>query len=363
MKKQQVIGFAAILLLMVGSTLCTFGCSQGSNSPATTTSSTTTTSHSTITTTSTSTTTTSINPLVGSTWAYSDGMSTRPGKRSGAAEQFGSNLWLIGGAVSPDDNLTSEVMAFDGTNFGLPIVGQFSARKRLGSTVHDNAIWIFGGSNDSIPTYYNDFWWSDNGTTWQYGGTAPADTIATRDGASLIDFNGDLYVCGGGMENTNYVDVWKIPTTGGNIGTPILTHTFTGALGISNMVVYRNQLWVGIAILDNGTVETRAATSEDGTNWVVSSGVSYWGTNFPSEIDVFDNRLWVFGTDNILDNSHGNDVVYSTDGITWITATSEAPWTGKEGPFKAAFHNKFWIIGGANPTVLPTTEVWYTPAP
>src|ERR1022692_2171901 len=42
----------------------------------------------------------------------------------------------------------------------------FTPRSDQTSLVYNNAMWIIGGVNTTVPTYFNDVWSSTNGSTW-----------------------------------------------------------------------------------------------------------------------------------------------------------------------------------------------------
>ena len=126
--------------------------------------------------------------------------------------------------------------------------------------------------------------------------------LPARNGAELIEFNGEYWFLGGAEafsrpRRTYYNDIWK---------------------------------------------------SSDGKNWQKVVDNAPWEERSDFNLFAYDNKLWLIGGDN--NNKAGttwyNDVWSSDDGITWTQVIQHGPWETRNSMSVTTHNNKMYLIGG-----------------
>ncbi|SDI50445.1 hypothetical protein SAMN05216338_102417 [Bradyrhizobium sp. Rc2d] len=191
----------------------------------------------------------------------------------------------------------------------------WSRRDSAGFVVHDDRIWLVGGTADDQKTGLTDCWSSLDGLTWTKELEQAPWTPTVQ--SMVVSFSGRLWRMGGFIHSGN---------------------TFVPA----------GEIWF----------------SQDGRGWTRATAQAQWPARGGGALVAFEGRLWLLGGAQSL-RSEGsrqalNDVWFSKDGITWTQALQDAPWQPR------AFHNalahdgQLWILGGGHwgndPTFL--NDVW-----
>ena len=84
--------------------------------------------------------------------------------------------------------------------------------------------------------------------------------------------------------------------------------------------------------------------SIDGINWTQTTASAGWFGRYYYTSLVYDNKMWVLGGTNGINNL--NDVWYSTDGINWSQITANAGWLARSNHTSLVYNNKMWVLGG-----------------
>jgi hypothetical protein len=93
-------------------------------------------------------------------------------------------------------------------------------------------------------------------------------------------------------------------------------------------------------------------------NWSDIADSVAWTWRNGMAVLNFNNKMWVLGGYDNINNVDKNDVWSSSDGITWTQATSAAGWAGREDMGYAVFNNKMWIMGGSTIGGTNFHDVW-----
>jgi hypothetical protein len=232
---------------------------------------------------------------------------------------FRSRLWLIGGMelVGSDfenGTFTNVVWSSaDGVTWENAGAAAWPPRKSTAVAVHQDRLWIFGGSTSvaadgSNDEFLNDVWSTADGVTWIQA-TAAAPWPPRAD-AGVEVFNDELYVVGGAGFN----DVWR---------------------------------------------------SRNGADWTLVARNAEWSARNDNGTAVFDGKLWVFGG-YVGDNRNAqNDVWFSTDGASFVRQIENAPWSPRSGAHNVVFQNKLWIFSGKHTGDDPVWQgdIWRMSAP
>ncbi len=195
-----------------------------------------------------------------------------------------------------------------------------------------------------------------------------------RDGAGLLELNGDLYMLGGwngsapppffgGTKRTTN-EVWKSTDKG-------VTWTLILAEGLAPWSPRHTAGWVshsdgymyiigsdvfngpGSTPLAGGGIGTSDVyRSNDGVTWQTMTTTAPWGPRVLHMAASFGGALYVMGgqTNGADWTSAQNDVWKSTDGgVTW-TQQPDAPWSKRaqsnSGNGLPTFNQKLWLMGG-----------------
>jgi hypothetical protein len=106
-------------------------------------------------------------------------------------------------------------------------------------------------------------------------------------------------------------------------------------------VVYGGRIWVmggSNLVASVISVFNDVWSSPDGINWTQEVAAAAWAPREGHRALVFDNRMWVIGSDN--------DVWSSSDGVNWAQETAAAPWGQALFPAFEVYRNRMWVIGG-----------------
>ena len=189
-------------------------------------------------------------------------------------------------------------------------------------------------------------WWSKDGETWTQV-DAPIDNsklFSARDGHQVVVHDDQLWLIGGSDDDGRKNDVWRSEDgetweevrPDGESG----SDHFTARNG-HQVVVHDDQLWL-IGGRDGGGTKNDVWRSEDGETWIRATNNERFSARSRHQVVVHNNRLWVIGGD---DNAK-NDVWYSEDGVNWTEATGSANFSERYSHQVVAYNNRLWVIGG-----------------
>ncbi len=281
---------------------------------------------------------------------------------------FNNNIWVIGGSdqstyyndvwYSSDGNYW-----FDATNSTgvIPFTGRYGHT----SVVFKNSIWVIGGfstngspaPNNYFPT--NDVWYSGDGTNWNCATSGTGFPV--RFYHTSVVYNNKIWVIGGGCSGEGpqifYNDVWY-SSDGTNWNKATANAAFSQRYGHSS-VVFNNLMWViGGYQPGSPNLLNDAWYSSDGTNWY-SSTTNASFTARQNHISISTNNLmYVIGGANGLNCF--NDVWYTGDGTNWTRAVDNDLAFGARSSFTGLyFNNKIWVIAGAGSSGAYYNDIWY----
>jgi hypothetical protein len=260
---------------------------------------------------------------------------------------FNNKMWVLGGMAggSPVGNVycSSDGATWSDTTCGTS-APPWGARYGLSAVVFNNKIYVLAGNSGS--STLNDVWSSSDGTNWTEVtagscSNACANSYPVRSNAQVFAFGGKLYIMGGFNGATYYNDVWY--STDGSTWTQITANGSGGNApwsGRGNVAgqVYGGDMWVMGGW--NGTSYLNDVwCSADGTNWYDSttggqcggtSAASWSGRNAPSSV-VYNNRMWVIGGKTGA-STFNNDVWSSTPPAIGVGSTLAAADTSITSP-------------------------------
>ena len=193
--------------------------------------------------------------------------------------------------------------------------------------VHDDKIWVLGGI-DAAFNFYADIWSStDSGLTWTE--VSPTDTHwAGRSYHQSFIHDDKIWILGGTIldgtvNHTN--DIWSSADSGltWTEVSPIETH-WSGRSGHQSFV-HDDKIWV-LGGYDGNSYKNDIWTSADsGITWKeVSPTETHWSGRSGHQSFVYDDKIWVLGgyVGNSFNESaivdYRNDIWSSADGgVTW----------------------------------------------
>ncbi|MFA5887387.1 MAG: PGF-pre-PGF domain-containing protein [Candidatus Nanoarchaeia archaeon] len=237
-----------------------------------------------------------------------------------------------------------------------------TVRYGMGVAIAPNGtIWLTGGYNGV--SYYNDVWYSPDGSTWTQATSSAA--FSQRYGHSLIvKSDGSLWLMGGwdGSSSTRYNDIWN--------STDGITWTLVnGSAAWDNRTLFQavvtsdNIMWLMGGENNSGTPVMKGDVwnSSNGADWYLVNSTAFSGRRQHAAVVGNNSRIWVMGgTDG---TSYNNDVWYSDDKINWLAPnTSAIPWTGRYGSAAAytPSDKRIWLLGGYEEITGGKNDVWHT---
>lgn len=227
---------------------------------------------------------------------------------------FNNKMWLLGGllpgTMTNFSAVTNKVWSSaDGLTWTVSApaspTSRWSIRERINAVVHQDKLWVIGGSGypafgntNSNGVAYNDVWNTTDGASWT-SINATAAFIA-RCNPSVFVYKDKIWLIGGIDNGKNYLnDVWN--TTDGVTWTQVTTQTaFTPRQG-HRVVVHNNQLLLIGGETAEGAQADLWASEDDGVNWtkIETGDPRALPGNFPARIHfsafVNNNTIWLMG--------------------------------------------------------------------
>ncbi|SFI49122.1 hypothetical protein SAMN05216525_109149 [Bradyrhizobium sp. Gha] len=319
-------------------------------------------------------------------------------------------LILVGGLISGAVGIASYRPAPDPSWKAVTSDAPWAPRDNAGLVIHENRIWLIGGTPAKTPQGLSDCWSSAEGLTWtkeldqapwsptvqsmviafagrlwrmggfyQDGDTfAPVAEIwssqdgrswtrageadwSPRGGGALVSFSGRLWLLGGTRhprnEGTepNFNDVWV--TDNGTTWTQVVQNAPWQARAFHNAVVHEGQIW----ILGGGYWGKKAAAyqdvwcSPDGRSWTRKTAMAEWPGRIWSASASFRGALWSMGGLVPSTRAGSDDIWYSKDGAVWYPYLSKM-WVPRMAHSALVFSDRLWVVAGSNFDFLH--DVW-----
>lgn len=200
-----------------------------------------------------------------------------------------------------------------------------------------------GGLIYQTSTMANDVWASEDGFTWKK--VRDHAEWSPRKGHELVEFNNRLWLIGGATSVDQYKsgkdfvnDVW-VSDNGMNWNV-VTTNGGWPAIDNPRVIVFQNKMW----LISGGGLEN-VWNSTDGETWT-KIGKPNWAPRWDNGVEVYDNKLWVYGGREANPRNAFNDVWTSDDGIDWRLEQEHAPWTPRSGGNSVVFKDQLWIFAG-----------------
>lgn len=272
-----------------------------------------------------------------------------------------NKLWVIGGHTSQtyNDVWSSE----DGANWVRVLSAtssesatQFGQLRDFSAVSYNGKMWVIAGHDMNANGDTNDVWSSTDGKTWTK--VPPADGVAKFDpraDARLLVHNNKMYLLGGTRtSSTAFQDIWS--STDGSTWTKeagTLPAFYAGPL----VFFYGDDLWYIGAEKYNGIHKSSDAgvtwtTIKESSNAVVSG---QYPIRQAAQALLFDDKLWVIGGIcsgcSISHNTLRNDVWYadlkaSNAGANWQKVDTTNSFPERIDHAATVKDNKLWVLGG-----------------
>lgn len=206
-------------------------------------------------------------------------------------------------------------------------------RHGMATVFFKNKLWMLGGMK-TWDDFRNDTWHSDDGKKWVQAVTN-ASWSKRRD-HQVFTYKNKLWLIGGvassgkvnELPTIALSDTWS--SDDGIHWNLISNSAPWQGKGYSKILVFNNKIWL---------VGTESWYSEDGKTWTKAAFKNIWPNRRSNGVLVFDNKLWVYGGIEL------NDVWHSSNGTDW-NKLNNAPWTPRTTNYSTVFKNKLWIYSG-----------------
>lgn len=217
---------------------------------------------------------------------------------------FQGKLWLMGGWADgrlKTHSASAQVWnSNNGTDWTLVTdKAGWSPRLAAGIAVHDNKLWILGGTENyyfgTDKSIRNDVWCSADGKTWTC--VTPNAPWQPRAYHQVVTHAGKLWVMGGGNYQPNYQalnDVWC--SANGKDWTRVTDHAPWHPRLWFSAVTHRDRLWV-LGGWSNNPAKNWADVwySKDGAKWHPLKTVNTPKERHEHSALVFQDKIWMLG--------------------------------------------------------------------
>ena len=227
--------------------------------------------------------------------------------------------------------------------------GAFSPRDTAEGAIFQGRYWLSNGYYHGN-VLHRDLWSSDDAVNW----TAVSEATPYDGYSELVVFQEQLWAIKG--------SVWR--SADGKNWTQVLEKTPFGARGYGEAVVFKDAIWQ----LGSGADVWRTT---DGVTWEQVIAEAPYGNRSASAVTVFQNKLWLLGgktpgantppESGYEDTTTHNDVWCSEDGVTWKQVNKKSGWSPRQWFAAEVYQNRLWVIGGydnVNNTNLG--DVWFS---
>ncbi|MFA8450694.1 MAG: putative Ig domain-containing protein [Bacteroidales bacterium] len=187
-----------------------------------------------------------------------------------AGEVFKGKLYSIGGHA--DIDVSNEVISSEDGIIWTTQVASFSPRKKMGSCVHNNKLFVAGGSG------LNDVWFTENGKDWTKACDKISDKFPHFWNPKLVSLNGSLVLFGGHKTDWGFNDNERNVFISNDDGKTWQENTIPFQINLDECwtyFVYNDQLYVlanndGNSKHDQGNIflsKAKFFVTKDGVKW------------------------------------------------------------------------------------------------
>ena len=224
-------------------------------------------------------------------------------------------------------------------------------------TLFDGKVWSFGGENSYVPSggLTDELWNSANGKNWASVPTVDL-SVEGRKSHSLTHFDGKMFLIGGeNISATFFNDIWySIDGTTWNYSSGLSSF---GIIVAHQTIVYRGRMYVIAGDLITGN--TKVLSTSDGLTWIMETSNAFSGRGGHKAV-VFNDTMYVIGGEDIA-STRLNEIWSSTNGSTWTPVTTSGTiFSPRNGHTATVYNNKVWIIGGRDDGALYKNDIWYS---
>ena len=234
--------------------------------------------------------------------------------------------------------------------------GIYTAKESMAIPFKDK-LFLFG-SNSSTATQY-----TMNGMHWT---THPeARAFGQKKGGQVVEFDGKLWVIGGGGADGLTAEVWS-STDGFNwrLVTEIQTQIngqvvkMHGRKG-HQVIVFQDELWLIGGENKYGDLKADVWSSSNGQYWTRRTDFAPIGRRTNHKAVVYNEKIYVVGGASDVSGQH--DGVWSYDGVRWTQESTENPFGPRFGMDIEFYNGKWYLIGGYGITSIPRgdqKDIW-----
>ncbi|UCF98189.1 MAG: cadherin-like beta sandwich domain-containing protein [Spirochaetaceae bacterium] len=270
---------------------------------------------------------------------------------------FKGKLWVIGGSATNMDYFNDIWYSDDGTTWTRATQNPgFTPRRNHQVVEYKGQLWLFGGET-GMYQYENDVWTSKDGVYWTE--VDVKDPFPKQVNHQAAVFKGQIWIIGGYGPDSTGSAVWS--SKDGKVWTEESREAGFPARDMHQLIAFKNKLWIIGG--QRGSVRFGDVwSSSDGVTWTqeVDLSTSGFGARMMHEAAVYAGRMWVSGG-YVEGIGAANDVWYTKDGKEWKQATESAEFIPRLGHQMVDFKGRLWIIGGTDNRVA-RNDVWYSNA-
>ena len=257
-----------------------------------------------------------------------------------------NTLYRCGGLQYSYSNANSWTNRTTTANSFGPLSGATSA-------VFKGKLWLFGGVT-GLGTYSGSVWSSGDGATWAQ--VIPLAPWGGRTGISVVVFQEQIFVMGGGDAGAAFNDVW---VSDNGIDWQILTETAPWSVRRgAGLVVFNNSIMLmGGHDPAGPTYNNEVWSSVDGITWkqLPSAG---WASRAYFGAYSINGRIYIVGGTDAA--GPYNDCYYTNDGLSWTSATAAVFASARSMFGYCIYDDKMWAIGGKNNVGTYLNNVYYS---
>ena len=293
-------------------------------------------------------------------WSSSDGVSWTQetasadwvGRSYHEAVGFDNKVWIFGG--HDGSNARNDVWSSANGSSWTNTVGQIERRHGHMSVIHDGKMWVIGGLNGATGTFFNDVYYSSDGTNWTRA-TNSASWPGRMAGA-LLSFDNKLWIMGGWSGTTRLNDVWS--SSDGVTWTQETSSAGWSDRNYPAAMVFGGKMWLMGGLGNSNALYNDVWSSTDGSNWTQETSSAGWSGRYGPYGTVFNGKMYILGGGSA--SGAYSDVWSSTDGSNWTQETSSAGWSNRLQFEGTVFDGKLWIYGGrdAPDSVATRNDLW-----
>jgi hypothetical protein len=272
-------------------------------------------------------------------------------------------LWLLGGSSDLELDLGDGWSTVDGISWSREIDrAAWTPSAQSMSVTFAGRMWRMGGfekkGNRFLPI--SEIWSSLDGRNWTLAIAAPA--WRARGGGALVVHNGKLWLLGGTQHQKNegdqptFNDVWS--TENGVDWTEVTPEAPWKARAFHSAIEHDGRIWIigGGHWGKSPILYNDVWSSSDGINWEEHASEAAWRGRIWATAASYAGLIWVMGGFIAKPRSGANDIWYSTDGSNWNPYLSTPKWPPRVSLCSIVFNDRLWILAGSNGDYI--NDVW-----